>query len=60
LVSTLIELLQDTRGATSIEYGFIAALIAAGLVVGFGILGDHVAASYDDIAVQIETAAGPN
>ncbi len=59
-MSTLIKLLKDTRGATSIEYGFIAALIAAGLVVGLGILGDHVAASYDDITVKIETAAGPN
>ncbi len=56
----LIRLLKDTRGATSIEYGLIVVCVAVGLVVGFGLLGDQVAASYDDLAVKVETAAGPN
>jgi Flp pilus assembly pilin Flp len=59
-LSTLIRLLKDTRGVTTIEYGLIVAGIAVGLIVGFGILGDQVAASYDDINVKIKTAAGPN
>jgi pilus assembly protein Flp/PilA len=59
-LSILTRLLNDTRGATSIEYGLIVALIATGLVVGLGLLGDQVAASYDDLAVKVETASGPN
>ena len=59
-MSTLISLLKDTRAVTNIEYGLIVAGIAVGLIVGFGILGDQVAASYDDMAVKIMTAAGPD
>jgi Flp pilus assembly pilin Flp len=57
-LSTLIKLLEDSRGATSIEYGLILVLIAVGLVAGFGILGDHLASSYQDITADIETATG--
>ena len=59
-MSTLIRLLNDTRGVTTIEYGLIVAGIAVGLIVGFGLLGDQVAASYGDLAVKIQTAAGPD
>ena len=59
-MSILTRLLNDTRGVTSIEYGLILVLIAVGLVVGFGLLGDQLAASYDDLAVKVETAGGPN
>ncbi len=59
-MSTLIRLLKDTGGLTSIEYGFIVALVAAGLIVGLGTLGDQLAASFDDMTLQIKTAAGPD
>jgi Flp pilus assembly pilin Flp len=59
-LSTLIRLLKDTRGVTTIEYGLIVAGIAVGLIIGFGSLGDQVAASNDDISVKTKTAAGPD
>jgi Flp pilus assembly pilin Flp len=59
-LSILTRLLNDTRGATTIEYGLILVAIAVGLVVGFGLLGDQLAASYDDLAVKVDNAAGPN
>ena len=58
-MSTLIRLFKDTRGVTNIEYGLIVAGIAVGLAVGFDVLGDQLAASYDNFTVKIKTAAGP-
>ena len=60
ILSTLIRLLKDARGVTSLEYAFIVVWIGAGLVIGLGVLGDNLSATYDDIAVQIKTATGPN
>jgi pilus assembly protein Flp/PilA len=36
---TLCKLLADTKGATAIEYGLIAALIALGMIGGLSSLG---------------------
>ena len=34
--------LADTKGATAIEYGLMAALVAVGLIVGLSALGDSL------------------
>lgn len=36
----LRRMIRDTRGATAIEYGLIAALIAIGAISGFNSFGD--------------------
>ncbi len=35
--------LADGRGATAIEYGLIAALVAVGMIAGFGALSGNLA-----------------
>jgi pilus assembly protein Flp/PilA len=46
--------LRDDRGATAIEYALIAGLIAAGLIVTVGILGDSVAGSFASVNTEFE------
>ncbi|HEV7311999.1 Flp family type IVb pilin [Sphingopyxis sp.] len=43
-------LLRDTRGATAIEYGLIAALIALASIIAFQMLGLNLAAIFTTIA----------
>jgi Flp pilus assembly pilin Flp len=52
---TLIRLLKDTRGLTTIEYGLLAVFIAAGLIVAFGLLGDNLSETYEDLNLQMQS-----
>ncbi|CAM3378192.1 MULTISPECIES: Flp family type IVb pilin [Cupriavidus] len=45
--------IKDERGATAIEYGLIVGLIALGLTVGAGKLGDELNLSYERLSVKI-------
>ena len=49
-------LLHDRSGATAIEYGLIAALIAAGILVGLMAFGDGLQAWYEAIRAGLESA----
>lgn len=51
----LIRLLGDTRGLTTIEYGLIAVLIAASLIVGIGLLGEQVNGTYHDLDQELKS-----
>ena len=46
--------LKDESGATAIEYGLIAALIAVALVAAMGLLGDGLKTSFSNIQKQLE------
>ena len=45
---------KDESGATAIEYGLIAALIALAIMVGAGTLGNNLNAKFDEIAGKLE------
>jgi len=45
---------KDESGATAIEYGLIAALIALAIMVGAGAVGNNIAAKFDEIATALE------
>ena len=47
--SGIARFVKDRSGVTSIEYGLIALIVAVGIVASMSILGDSVAASYDQI-----------
>jgi len=49
---------KDESGATAIEYGLIAALVALVCVVGFTSLGGTVNATFDEVADTLCTSAG--
>lgn len=47
---------KDESGATAIEYGLIAALIALAIVVGAGALGNSLDNKFDDLASKLDAA----
>lgn len=49
---------NDESGATAIEYGLIAALIAVGIITAAGLLGDEIAATFENITDELSTANG--
>ena len=52
---------KDESGATAIEYGLIAALIAVGIIVAAGLLGTQLATTFNFIKDELAgatTAAG--
>jgi pilus assembly protein Flp/PilA len=48
---------RDESGATAIEYGLIAALIAVVIIGGVTALGENIDAVFDDVASEIQPGA---
>jgi len=46
--------LKDESGATAIEYGLIAALIAVVLVTALGTLGTNLSGTFDKVAQKVQ------
>lgn len=47
---------QDESGATAIEYGLIAALIAVGIIAAATLLGNNLANLFNGIAGKLSTS----
>lgn len=54
----LKKFLRDESGATAIEYGLIAALIALAITAGAGTLGTSLGDKFDEIAAELDGAVG--
>ncbi|TIR27544.1 MAG: Flp family type IVb pilin [Mesorhizobium sp.] len=50
---------KDESGATAIEYGLIAALIALAIMIGASSLGGALNAQFDKIAKAVNTGTAP-
>jgi len=50
---------KDESGATAIEYGLIAALIAVAIIVGAQMLGNELNSKFGAIANSVKTAPTP-
>ncbi|MFN8930127.1 MAG: Flp family type IVb pilin [Alphaproteobacteria bacterium] len=48
----------NEKGATAIEYGLIAALIAVAAIAAMSSIGDNLEATFDNVATELE--AGSN
>jgi pilus assembly protein Flp/PilA len=46
-------LAQDEAGATAIEYGLIAALIAVAAIAAFQLLGTNLSTIFNSVATQL-------
>ncbi len=55
-MKTLARLIKDTRGATAIEYGLIAALIAVAAVTAMGGLGNKVAKTFNNVNTNMKVS----
>ena len=49
-MAILKSFLRDESGATAIEYGLIASLIAVAIIVGAGALGTSLNATFDNLS----------
>lgn len=49
--------IQDESGATAIEYGLIAALIAVVIIGALTLLGQSISTKFDTIATEIDAAS---
>lgn len=49
--------LKDESGATAIEYGLIAALIAVAIITAVGAVGGSTAATFDKVDAELTGAA---
>ena len=48
-----LKVLKDSKGATAIEYGLIAALIAVAAVTTVGTVGNNLNSTFDDVATNL-------
>jgi pilus assembly protein Flp/PilA len=49
--------LNDESGATAIEYGLIAALVAVAIITAVTTLGENITATFDRISSDLVQAA---
>jgi pilus assembly protein Flp/PilA len=52
-MKTLINFVKDESGATAIEYGLIAALVAVGLIAALTALGDSLSAIFMHVSTVL-------
>jgi pilus assembly protein Flp/PilA len=53
MFATLLSLLKDEDGATAIEYGLIAALIAVAAVTIMGTVGQNLVSTFTTVAGKL-------
>jgi pilus assembly protein Flp/PilA len=53
MLSRLMPLLKNQSGATAIEYGLIAALIAVAAITAFQLVGSSLTATFTNVASQL-------
>jgi pilus assembly protein Flp/PilA len=46
-------ILRDENGATAIEYGLIAALIAVAIITAVGTVGSHLNSTFSSVASSL-------
>ncbi|TMJ13717.1 MAG: Flp family type IVb pilin [Alphaproteobacteria bacterium] len=50
---SIIKLLRDPKGATAIEYGLIAALIAVAAIGAFATLGNTISTTFNNVQTKM-------
>jgi pilus assembly protein Flp/PilA len=50
-------LLADNEGATAIEYGLIAALVAVAAITAMGSLGNSLSTTFNTVSVDMNNAS---
>ena len=55
-MAKFLKLIKNNKGATAIEYGLIAALIAVAAIAAMGNIGDQLGSTFNDVSDELETA----
>jgi pilus assembly protein Flp/PilA len=53
MIATLTKLMTNEEGATAIEYGLIAALIAVAAIAAFQLVGTNLSAVFNTVASDL-------
>ena len=53
-------MLRDEQGATAIEYGLIAALIAVAAITAMQSLGNELSTTFNNVSTELSTANEAN
>ena len=56
-MNTVARFVNDESGATAIEYGLIAALIAVGIIAAATALGGSLSGLFETISTKLDTAS---
>jgi len=56
MLKTLRKLTKDESGATAIEYGLIAALIAVALIAAATAVGDSLTGVFEEISTTLDSS----
>ena len=54
------KLVRDEEGATAIEYGLIAALIAVAAITAMGALGDTLENTFNEVQTEMQSGIDAN
>ena len=52
-MSKFLKMLKNEEGATAIEYGLIAALIAVAAIGAMTAIGDNLSGKFDEVASEL-------
>jgi pilus assembly protein Flp/PilA len=52
-MAKLLKLIKNDKGATAIEYGLIAALIAVAAIAAMGSIGSNLSTTFNEVATQL-------
>ncbi len=55
-MSKFLKLIKNNKGATAIEYGLIAALIAVAAITAMGDVGEELSATVGDVSSELAAA----
>ena len=58
-MAKLLKLLKDESGATAIEYGLIAALIAVAAIGAMSAVGTQLQTTFNSVSTNLSTANAP-
>jgi pilus assembly protein Flp/PilA len=53
MCTTFTNLIKDKAGVTAIEYGLIAALVAVVCIAAWGLLGNNLSTTFNNIAGSV-------
>ena len=52
-MKNFLKMIRDSKGATAIEYGLIAALIAVAAVTAMGSLGNKLGTTFNNVSTKL-------
>ena len=52
-MTKFLKLIKNDKGATAIEYGLIAALIAVAAIAAMGNIGNSLATTFNEVSSQL-------